>query len=101
MLDGSFLSDSFQESLKPSSFIKDVQSLADRSKMSFDDIHSFTKSNSSGKTGKGRIGDDDASGTKRDLLTKELLHQAHYEYIPKVHITIRGDTAVVFAVLVN
>ena len=66
--------------------------------MSFDDIHSFTKSNSSGKTGKGRIGDDDASGTKRDLLTKELLHQApQSKYIPKVYVTISGDTAVVFA----
>ena len=85
VLDGSFLSDSFQESLKPSSFITDVQSLADRSKMSFDDIHSFTKSNSSGKTGKGRIGDDEAADTKRDLLTKEVLHQAHSIYILKLH----------------
>ena len=53
--------------------------------MSFDDIHSFTKSNSSGKTGKGRIGDDEAAGTKRDLLTKEVLHQAHSIYILKLH----------------
>jgi len=47
ILNGSFLSDSFQESLKPSTFIQDVLSIAEhRSKLSFDDIQCLTKLNS-------------------------------------------------------
>ena len=43
ILNGSFLSDAYQESLKPSSFIRDVQAIADRSKLSFDDITSLSQ----------------------------------------------------------
>ena len=45
ILNGSFLNDSFQESIKPSSFISDVQSIAERSKLSFDQIQFLLKNN--------------------------------------------------------
>jgi len=38
ILNGSFLNESFQESLKPSTLVSDVQSIAERSRYSFDDI---------------------------------------------------------------
>ena len=44
ILNGTFVSDTFQESLQPSSFISDVTALADGNKTSFLDIQSFTES---------------------------------------------------------
>ena len=44
ILNGTFVSDTFQESLQPSSFINDVTSIADGNKTSFVDIQSFTES---------------------------------------------------------
>ena len=42
ILDGTFLGDNFQESLKPSSFISDVQSIANRSKkISFKELQNY------------------------------------------------------------
>merc|ERR1712020_319339 len=43
ILNGSFLNESFQESLKPSTFVSDVQNIAERSRYSFDDILGLTK----------------------------------------------------------
>jgi len=57
ILNGSFLSDSYQESLKPSTFIQDVLSIAEqRSKLSFDDIQYLTNLNS--KTHSDRLQSD-------------------------------------------
>ena len=42
ILNGSFLNESFQESLKPSNLVSDVRSIAERSRYSFDDILGLT-----------------------------------------------------------
>ena len=47
ILNGSFLNESFQESLKPSTFVSDVLNIAERSRHSFDDILGLTKEISS------------------------------------------------------
>ena len=47
ILNGGFLNESFQESLKPSTFVSDVQNIAERSRYSFDDILGLTKDISS------------------------------------------------------
>ena len=47
ILNGGFLTESFQESLKPSTFVSDVQNIAERSRYSFDDILGLTKEISS------------------------------------------------------
>ena len=43
ILNGSFLNEGFQESLKPSTFVSDVQNIAERSRASFNDILGLTK----------------------------------------------------------
>ena len=48
ILDGTFLSEDYQESLKPSSFISDVQSVAERSKrISLKEIQNYPSKKSS------------------------------------------------------
>ena len=57
ILNGSFLNESFQESLKPSTFVSDVQSIAERSRYSFDDILGLTKEISApAGGGRGQLG---------------------------------------------
>ena len=54
ILNGSFLNEGFQESLKPSTFVSDVQSIAERSSYSFDDILGLSKQSSAPAAGGGR-----------------------------------------------
>ena len=78
ILNGSFLNDSFQESIKPSSFISDVQSIAERSKLSFDQIQFYTKSAEKDQTKESyQIMNSDSTESsfalKQDLITKDYL----------------------------
>ena len=49
ILNGSFLNESFQESLKPSTLVSDVKNIAERNRSSFDDILGLTTNKRSGQ----------------------------------------------------
>ena len=78
ILNGSFLNESFQESLKPSTFVSDVQNIAERSRYSFDDILGLTKDISSPA---GAGGGHGHHGNKQHQT--KFLQQAEHERFTK------------------
>ena len=74
ILNGSFLNEGFQESLKPSTFVSDVQNIAERSRASFNDILGLTKEIST----HGRAGGSHGHLCNSQHQTK-FLQQAEHE----------------------
>merc|ERR1712038_2073702 len=78
ILNGSFLNEGFQESLKPSTFVSDVQNIAERSRASFNDILGLTKEIST----HGRAGGSHGHLCNSQHQTK-FLQQAEHERFTK------------------